>query len=196
MLPPPPTRCTAAAPSVRQDFRDTKRERRGHTVTFKNIQINPRTGDITGALLFIAAGIVAFVISLDFQPPVLPGDPGAAFFPRLIVSVMLLFGIILVVQRLRAREPDNGDATASVAIDLSSFSVTVASVLGLILVMDYVGFEVAAVAFLFILLGWRTGRWVWALITSVVAMLIMYVTFVALLKVQLPMLFLPKYIYF
>lgn len=164
-------------------------------MNFKDIRISQRTGDIAGALIFIAVGIIAFLVTLDFLPPVLPGDPGAAFFPRLIVSVLILFGVILVIQRLRGRTPDD-DSTNTVDVDVASFTVTVGSVLGLILVMDYVGFEPAAVAFLFILLGWRTGRWIWALITSVVAMLLMYLTFVALLKVQLPMLFLPKYIYF
>lgn len=164
-------------------------------MTLKDIQISPRTGDIAGALIFIAAGVVAYCVSLDFLPPVLPGDPGAAFFPQLIVGVMLVFSAILVIQRLRRRKQDDIENSATVGVDVSSFIVTVVSVLGLILVMDYVGFEPAAVGFLFILLGWRTGRWVWALATSVIAMLLMYAIFVALLKVQLPMLFLPKYIY-
>lgn len=163
-------------------------------MNLKDIQISPRMGDIVGAAIFIAVAIAAYLISRDFLPPVLPGDPGAAFFPRLIVSVMLLFSIILIVQRVRRRHAET-DKASVIGVDVASFSVTVFSVLGLIVVMAYVGFEPAAVGFLFILLGWRTGRWLWALVVSVVAMLLMYLTFVALLKVQLPMLFLPKYIY-
>jgi len=72
--------------------------------------------------------------------------------------------------------------------------VTVISVLALIAGMAFVGFEPAAFGFLFILLGWRTGRWVWAAITSIIAVGLMYLAFVALLKVHLPMLFLPKYL--
>jgi hypothetical protein len=165
----------------------------------KETQINPRAGDIAGAVVFIAISIGAFVITLSFLPPVLSGDPGAAFFPRLIVGVILLFSLILLIQRLRKRPMRREEGTsppADIGIDLSAFGVTVGSVLALIAAMAYIGFEPAAFAFLFVLLGWRTGRWIWAAITSVIAVAILYLAFVALLKVQLPMLVLPKYIYF
>lgn len=170
----------------------------GRGVDMKNIQISQRTGDNAGALLFIGVSVGAYLVSLDFLPPVLPGDPGAAFFPQLIVAVIFLFSLILLIQRLRIR-PTRDETADSMSfganIDLSSFGVSVGSVLALIAVMAYVGFEPAALGFLFILLGWRTGRWTWAFITSVIAVTLMYLTFVAFLKVHLPMLILPKYIY-
>lgn len=163
------------------------------------LHISQRSGDIAGALIFMAISVGAFLVTLDFLPPVLPGDPGAAFFPRLIVGVIFLFGLILLIRRLRSGRPREDDPDGSMntgaVIDLASFGVTTLSVLALIAGMATVGFEPAAFGFLFILLGWRTGRWVWAGITSVIAVALMYLTFVALLKVHLPMLFLPKYIY-
>jgi hypothetical protein len=115
--------------------------------------------------------------------------------------VIFLFSLILLYQRLRRARPSEeygavDEDTAAVEIDLSAFAVTVGSVLALVLAMAFIGFEPAAFGFLFLLLGWRTGRWVWAGVTSVLAVALLYVAFVALLKVQLPMLLLPKYLYF
>ena len=165
-----------------------------------HLDVSQRSGDIAGALIFMGLSVGAYLVTLDFLPPVLPGDPGAAFFPRLILGVIFLFGLILLIRRLRGRHPRGGDPGGSTntgaVIDLVSFGVTTLSVLALIVGMATVGFEPAAFGFLFILLGWRTGRWIWAGITSVIAVALMYLTFVVLLKVHLPMLFLPKYIYF
>ncbi len=162
---------------------------------------NIRIADIVGAVLTLIVCVSAWLITTTWIPPILPGDPGAAFFPRIAIGIMAVFAILLLIQHIakaKKRASDLEDAPAveaqSVSIDLFQFCIALLFSGAVVAGIHVIGFEGAAFAFLFILLGWRTGRWVWALITALIATGLMYLVFVTVLKVRLPLVFLPKYL--
>ena len=162
----------------------------------KNIELDNRLVEIVYAVLFICLFSGAFYISLSFEPPVLSGDPGAAFFPKLICTASLVFSIILFIQRALKARKNSGSAKDKTRLDLPPFLLNFFLVGGLILGMARLGSEISFFAFLFILLGLRTGRWLWAASIAVISTLVIYAVFVGFLNVRLPLLFLPKYINF
>lgn len=160
-----------------------------------------RAADIIGAILLIVFSVFAYYRTTIWIPPILPGDPGAAFFPRMSLGVVFFFSMILLVQRVAAlrkaksdREVINAIDNGKISIDVTQFFVALLFSGLLVGSMAFIGYELAAFGFLFALLGWRTRRWLWALITSVIAVAIMYFVFVVVLTVRLPLLFLPKYL--
>lgn len=160
------------------------------------MRMNVRRMDIVFTLIFICLFMGAFLVSLKFEPPVLRGDPGAAFFPQMISIGSLFFCVVLLVQRVLQIKSESDQQANRIVIVFRPFLVTVGFVAGLILAMHYFGSEIAFFVFLLVLLGMRTQRWVWALIVSLISTAIVYIVFVALLNVHLPVLFLPKYINF
>ncbi|MFC1666030.1 tripartite tricarboxylate transporter TctB family protein [Pseudomonadota bacterium] len=157
-----------------------------------------RTADIVGAILLIVLSIVAYYITTTWIPPILPGDPGAAFFPRMSLGIIFLFSILLLAQKFialrRAQIEKRATETESISIDVTQFFIALVFSGLLVGCMAVIGYELAAFGFLFALLGWRTGRWLWALLTSLIAVGVMYLVFVVVLTVRLPLLFLPKYL--
>lgn len=162
----------------------------------KNIEITNRYIDIIYAVLFTGLFAGAFLVSLSFEPPVLSGDPGAAFFPQLISVASLLFSLTLLFQSVLRAGSTDGAARGKTKLDLPHFLISFFLVAGLILAMVSIGSEFSFFAFLFILLGLRTGRWLWAALVAAVSTIIIYGVFVVILNVRLPLLFLPKYITF
>lgn len=161
-----------------------------------------RLADLVSAILVIGFSIGAFLITTTWIPPNLPGDPGAAFFPRISLAVMFLFSVILLLQKVRAprqaktadEAPDQAPKATTVTFDLNQLFLTVIYSGLLVAGIAFVGFEVSAFVFLLYILGRRTGRWVWSVITSLIAVAAMYFAFVILLQVRLPMTFLPTYL--
>lgn len=156
-----------------------------------------RIADIVVAILLLGISFVAYYITTTWIPPVMPGDPGAAFFPRISLAIICFFAVVLLFQKI----PNSGSGGGESAVDggepntdLRQFFLTFLFSGLLIAGIAYVGFEPAAFAFLFGILGWRTKRWPWAFVTSLIAILIMYFVFVIVLNVRLPLLFLPPYL--
>lgn len=159
--------------------------------------MNLKHMDIVFALIFIVVFAGAFGTALTFPTPVLPGDPGAGFFPKLISIASLIFCVLLLTKRfLQIKKPDQNQQPVLIDAGLGPFFIIAGSVTCLIVGMRYLGSELSFFLFLFVLLGLRTKRWVWSLVISLISTAVIYVVFVALLNVHLPVLFLPKYINF
>jgi hypothetical protein len=157
-----------------------------------------RIADIVVAILLLGISSVAYYITTTWIPPVMPGDPGATFFPRISLAIICFFAIVLLFQKNSTSRSQGGsehsvDGGVTYAGPRQFFLTFVFSGL-LIAGIAFVGFEPAAFAFLFGILGWRTKRWLWAFVTSAIAILIMYFVFVIVLNVRLPLLFLPPYL--
>ncbi len=157
-----------------------------------------RIADIVVAILLLGISFVAYYITTTWIPPVLSGDPGAAFFPRISLAVICFFAVVLLFQNIsisgsqsRSESSVDGGVTNS---GFRQFFLTFLFSGLLIAGIAFVGFEPAAFAFLFGILGWRTKRWLWAFVTSAIAIPIMYFVFVIVLNVRLPLLFLPPYL--
>ncbi|MFY0615242.1 MAG: tripartite tricarboxylate transporter TctB family protein [Hyphomicrobiaceae bacterium] len=162
-----------------------------------NLTVNIRTADLVVAILLIVISVFAGYVTTTWLPPVLPGDPGAAFFPRIALAVVLLFSLVLLVQsatKFRLTEADQSALT--VTIDLGQFIITIVLSGLMVAGLGYVGFEVSAFAFLIVLLGMRTSRWLWSVVVSAISVAIMYLVFVIALQVRLPLTFLPYHLDF
>lgn len=170
----------------------------------KKVSLNLNAVDIVVGILFIFLSATAFYITTTWIPPILPGDPGAAFFPRIAIGVILIFSIVLIFQRMISgrQSPETtvekseavADKADKIEVEPKPFFVALAFSAVLVFLIDIIKFELAGFAFLFTLLGMRTKRWIWATIVSVIAVLIMYFVFVVVLKVRLPLLFLSPYL--
>ncbi|MGY8999252.1 MAG: tripartite tricarboxylate transporter TctB family protein [Rhodospirillales bacterium] len=162
-----------------------------------NWTVNLTKADIVNAFLLLCFSVSGVYITTTWLPPVMPGDPGAAFFPRIALSVIFIFSFVLFVQKIRTRLHDRTTSSAPhITIDLSKFFWTLLFSSLLVAGISTIGFEFSGFLFLFILLWQRTSRWVWAFFMSLSAIAIMYLIFVLILKVRLPLLFLPDYIKF
>ncbi len=178
-------------------------------------QILVSTGD-----LIAVGGVLVFAFALavrtfSFAPPMLPGYPGDDLFPRLILGLIILCGVPLFARRLSERRAQarrgrtSDDETFD--IDVGGFLIPAAIVFAFPFLLPYIGFEITTVAFLTILFTTRLHGPVTAeivtpaiiraallksLVISVVTMLVLYSVFVILLRVSMPVMFLPKYIQF
>lgn len=165
-----------------------------------NWKADVRVADLVGAILLLGLCVFTYFVTATWIPPVLPGDPGAAFFPRIAIGIVFVFSVILLIQRIKEirRLPPAKDLPVDnekvVSIDVKQFLLAFLFSGAVVAGIGYFGFEPAAFVFLFVLLGWRTGRWLWAFVTSVVAVGVMYLLFVPLLTVRLPLMFLPEYL--
>lgn len=162
---------------------------------------NIRVADVVGAVLTLFLCIGGWYITTTWIPPILPGDPGAAFFPRIAMGIMSVFAILLLIQHYvqaknRKSNGEDAELAESERVSINVYQLFIALVFSGAVVagIHFVGFEAAAFAFLFILLGWRTQRWVWALITALISTALMYLVFVTVLKVRLPLAYMPKYL--
>lgn len=165
--------------------------------------------DIAAAIVLIVFCLAALYIAAGFDPPILRGYPGAAFFPRLILSVLLIFTVTLLVRGWRAerrRPPPSGGAEGpsqapgsameerTFPFDLYPLLLAIAAAFAFLAVMVVAGLEVAGTLFLTVALGIRGGRWFLAAAAAVVSVAVIYAVFVLALKVHLPLLFLPRYL--
>lgn len=162
-----------------------------------NLTVNIRTADLVVAILLIGISMFAGYVTTTWLPPVLPGDPGAAFFPRIALAVVLLFSLVLLLQSATKSRLTEADQSAlTVTIDLGQFVITIVLSGLMVAGLGYVGFEVSAFAFLIVLLGMRTSRWLWSVVVSAISVAIMYLVFVIALQVRLPLTFLPYHLDF
>ncbi len=142
----------------------------------------------------------------NMTPPILPGYPGDSFFPRLV----LIFGFIcaatiLIKTMLRPRGAQLAAGEApSFSIHWVEYLTVCALVIGYGLLLVPVGFEIMTFVLLLALLGPRMAGLSdhparslgYAFALSLATTLVAYVGFGLLLRIPLPLQFLPRYIYF
>lgn len=153
----------------------------------------------TGVVLLVLC-LSAFYLTLSFAPPVLRGYPGAAFFPQLILTILIFMSVLLLARSLLriARERTGNDelnpmSTLSTG-GIRPFLVAVIMALALAVSIPIVGFEIACIVYVASLLFYRMRRPRPAVLGAIAVMLILYVLFVLALRVQLPLAFLPRYL--
>ncbi|MGI9295767.1 MAG: tripartite tricarboxylate transporter TctB family protein [Pseudomonadales bacterium] len=142
----------------------------------------------------------------NMTPPILLGYPGDAFFPRIVlIYALICAGFILIRGLLLPRGASlfAGEA-ATYSIHWPEFATVCVLVLAYGLLLEPVGFEISTFALLMILLTPRIragqvplGRsLIYALALALPTTFISYVSFGLLLRIPLPLLFLPRYIQF
>ena len=154
----------------------------------------------------MALAWLAFMLyeTTNMMPPILPGYPGDSFFPRLVLVFALICGLVILIKaRLtpRGAQIAAGEAPGFKLhwIEFISVCVLVAA-FGLLL--ERVGFEISTLVLMLALLGPRMvagssrpmRSFGLAFALSLVTTLVTYVGFGLILRIPLPLLFLPRYI--
>ena len=154
---------------------------------------------VTGLILL--GLIFLYVETYNMVPSILPGYPGDAFFPRMVLVFCILWAVIILLRGLLV---SGGTARGGEdpTLSLNLLEILVVSVLVLLFakLLPIVGFEILTVVFMMVLLVPRcyvTDTMQQAvkksLMLSVGVMLILYLAFGPLLKIALPLAFLPIY---
>lgn len=167
--------------------------------SLRALNIRKKRAVIATAAVILAGIGFLFAQTYEMSPPLLPGYPGDAFFPRLVLGFSALFGAVVMAMRLMpgmAAQVEGDDDRFS--FDPIETAVTTLLVLAYMLLMGPLGFEIATTVFMFLLLWPRMmmspakGLAV-AAVGSVVTMLVIYAAFVIGLKVSMPVSYLPAY---
>lgn len=142
---------------------------------------------------FVGAGLAIFAATLGF-PRLEDGSPGPALFPRVLAVLMIGFGACLVVPAVR-REPTNPPDPAPVPAGLHRGGVVnallvFAAIIVFMLASPLFGFLLTTAAILLGLMWWLGTPLPRAAAAAVGLDLFVYVIFVKILRVPLPLGFL------
>ena len=145
-----------------------------------------RKVDIVSGVIFIACGALVLTRSLPLNFYA-EGVPGPGFFPTLLAIALAITGGLLLVTRLRRPEAALGDfELPSGTQSRRSLGLWVA-ILVAVLAVDVVGFLVAMVLLVAVLmLGIERRRGPAAIATIVLTPVLAYLLFAQLLQVPLP----------
>jgi putative tricarboxylic transport membrane protein len=160
---------------------------------------------VLGTVFLILLGLVLlFVETYNMMPPILPGYPGDAFFPRLVLVYCLVWAGIIVARGVFLSQAAAAARREASHIDLHwlEFASVVALVLLYAILLEPVGFEITTVVLMMALLVPRLLAGPQATLPralllgfslSVATMLILYLGLGPALKIGLPLSFLPIY---
>ncbi len=159
----------------------------------------------TMIILIIGLGYL-FYRTNTFPPSMLPGYPGDAFFPRLVLGFTIICCASVAYKIIRARyffkeyaEASNAGRIDTITIDPIQLVFMIALVLAFTFLLPVIGFELCVFLYLFILLitrwhGDLQPRLVKVGVLSLFTALFFYVAFVIFLNVSFPVKILPGHI--
>lgn len=156
------------------------------------MRINPL---LLGGLMALTGAITSWT-SRNF--PTMPGqDYGAGTFPMLIGMMLAVLGTLLALRGVRQREPMFAwHGAAPVARVWLCLGAVCASVAIYALLTPILGFPVVVPVIIALLIAWLSqGRWVLALLTALIATLLVWLIFSELLHVPLPLGVLEEVVY-
>ena len=137
--------------------------------------------DFLAGLLLLCIGAVAFFMALDY-PFGSSLRMGPGYFPRVLASVLMFFGVFVLVRGLMTKERIKGiwgwKALAFIVVSLIVFGFT----------MEHLGLVPALVAMFFIAaLGGHEFRFIEVVVLTVVMTIFSVVVFVYLLGLPYPL---------
>ncbi len=134
---------------------------------------------------------------------ILPGYPGDAFFPRLILIFTFFWTVILFLQNtlknnILIKSKESNDEVVEIYYKDIFFLFFISIIY--ILFLDLIGFEILTFIFLFVLLVTRLdisiGKSIfYSSIVSFISMIVFWLTFIIFLRIPFPLKFLPFLIY-
>jgi hypothetical protein len=160
---------------------------------------------ITVALILLAL-IVLYVETYNMTPSYLPGYPGDAFYPRAVIIFTAFWAVVILIRGIFLSQ--EAAAVGREAPYVSLHWLEFASVCVLVLLYAYflrkIGFEILTVVLRMVLLvprllvgsGVKPLRAILlALALSVTTMLVLYLGLGPMLKIALPLKFLPVFLF-
>lgn len=155
-----------------------------------------RVNDLVMGVVMALIGAITVWGSRDF--PAMPRQEfGAGTFPTLIGGLLMLLGALLALRAWRRGDLGftwQGEASASRVF--LCLAAVVAAVVGYLLLAPLLGFPVVAWLVTTLMIGWLSdGRWGLAVLVGGVATLLIWLAFVELLRVPLPLGVLERVVY-
>ena len=132
-------------------------------------------------LLVAAAVYLTLALRLPFGAA---ARPGAGFYPVIVAVFAIVVALAAAASAYRS-----APGTAAIELDAASRRRVVISVVALVafcLALPWIGYPVAALAFVTVILRYLGGRWTTALLTGALSSAGSYVLFAVLLDVPLP----------
>ncbi len=167
------------------------------------IKINSKKIVLFISLFFLVFLIFLFYETTNMSKSILPGYPGDAFFPRLILIFSIFWTAILLFQNLiknfsllKSSEDKETDIEIYFKDIVFLFFISIIY----ILFLDFVGFEILTFSFLFVLLVNRLdlnlGKSIfYSSLISFSSMIIFWLVFIIFLKIPFALKFLPFLLY-
>jgi putative tricarboxylic transport membrane protein len=133
-------------------------------------------------VLLVAAGVyLTLALQLPFGAA---ARPGAGFYPVIVAIFAIVVALMATASAFRA-----ATVAAAIELDAPARRRVVVSVVALVvfcLALPWIGYPVAAFAFVTVVLRYLGGRWTTALLMGAVSAAASYVLFAVLLDVPLP----------
>ena len=155
------------------------------------------------SIFFLFFLVFLFYETTNMSKSILPGYPGDAFFPRLILIFSLFWTLILLLQNLiknLSLFKSSDDKETDIEIYFKDIIFLFLISIIYILFLDLIGFEILTFLFLFVLLinrldlNLRKSIFYSSLI-SFVSMIIFWFVFIIFLKIPFSLKFLPFLLY-
>jgi ABC-type xylose transport system permease subunit len=198
-----PNGAPASLPPAEKAGTSSMRENEGTVPTGSRAVAIPKMPALlaTAALVLIGLGIL-FVNTYEMMPSLLPGYPGDAFFPRLIIGFTAIFAALILFAggwRYRHDRASADDSTQETSLDWIETAIVSILALAYVVLLNPLGFELTTTAFLALLLAPRllmpmTRAIPIAIVSAAAATFVLYLVFVLWLNVSVSLLFLPRYL--
>jgi putative tricarboxylic transport membrane protein len=144
-----------------------------------------RKYDFITSIIWMGLGIIVVISSYRLKLGSL-GNPGAGLMPFVLGISLSLCSIPILIGSLTTKERERHEGIWS-GIEFKKLILVPVSLIGYAMILEKVGFLVATFLLLFTLfkiIGSR--RWSFALAVSILVVLLSYLLFVTLLKVEMP----------
>ena len=157
-----------------------------------SVTVPRRWSDFALFAIFLALAVGSYGVTASFPSPLLPGYPGSAMFPRLILVAMGVICLFGLARMLIARSAGAG---ADLTIPLGPFAGVVGVARRYALLLLLAGAEIAIFCLITGCLWFRTRRLLVPVLVGLAAVVVVYLVFVQALSVHLPLRFLPRYLF-
>lgn len=160
--------------------------------TMYSITLTRRQADLILFTVFLVFALGAYQFTASFPSPLLPGYPGSAMFPRLVLvtmGVIAAFGVLRGIRASGERAP-----RGRVTIPVTPIVASIAFLCVFAALLTLLGMEVAVFAAIAGALFYRTRKALFSLSFGLGAVIVVYLLFVQVLSVHLPLLLLPRYL--
>jgi putative tricarboxylic transport membrane protein len=137
---------------------------------------------------FVAAGALIFAGTLNY-PTLEAGQPGPSLFPRILGSLMAIFGGLLSLQGLRVRDVTDEVAWLRLHKNPAFINalVVLAGVLAYIFLVEHLGFLIMGALVIFTLMWRLQVRPLKAAVVAIVFNALVHFLFAKVLRVPLPL---------
>ena len=135
-------------------------------------------------VLLVAAGVY---LTLALRLPFGAAErPGAGFYPVIVAVFAIVVALAATASAFRSAPRTEADTPPLDAAARRRVVISVVALAAFCLALPWIGYPVAALAFVTVILRYLGGRWTTALLTGVLSSAGSYVLFAVLLDVPLP----------